>query len=59
VFTPFHKPPYPYLYGRSIDETTTPVDIEAWEGKSVREFVYLAYGCRGYNPGYTKVPLYV
>jgi hypothetical protein len=23
VFTPFHKPPYPYLYGRSIDETTT------------------------------------
>jgi hypothetical protein len=24
VFTPFHKPPYPYLYGRSVDETTTP-----------------------------------
>jgi hypothetical protein len=23
MFTPFHKPPYPYLYGRSIDETTT------------------------------------
>jgi hypothetical protein len=23
VFTPFHKPPYPYLYGRSVDETTT------------------------------------
>jgi hypothetical protein len=22
-FTPFHKLPYPYLYGRSIDETTT------------------------------------
>jgi hypothetical protein len=21
VFTPFHKPPYPYLYGRSVDET--------------------------------------
>jgi hypothetical protein len=25
VFTPFHKPPYPYLYGRSVDETTTQV----------------------------------
>jgi hypothetical protein len=24
VFTPFHKLPYPYLYGRSVDETTTP-----------------------------------
>jgi hypothetical protein len=23
VFTPFHKPPYTYPYGRSIDETTT------------------------------------
>jgi hypothetical protein len=23
VFTPFHKPPYSYLYGRSVDETTT------------------------------------
>jgi hypothetical protein len=23
VFTPFHKLPYPYPYGRSIDETTT------------------------------------
>jgi hypothetical protein len=23
VFTPFHKPPYPYPYGRSVDETTT------------------------------------
>jgi hypothetical protein len=23
MFTPFHKPPYPYLYGRSVDETTT------------------------------------
>jgi hypothetical protein len=23
VFTPFHKPPYPYPYGRSLDETTT------------------------------------
>jgi ribonuclease HI len=23
VFTPFHKLPYPYLYGRSVDETTT------------------------------------
>jgi hypothetical protein len=23
VFTPFHKPPYPYLYGRSVDKTTT------------------------------------
>jgi hypothetical protein len=23
VFTSFHKPPYPYLYGRSVDETTT------------------------------------
>jgi hypothetical protein len=29
VFTPFHKPPYPYLYGRSIDETTT-VGITSW-----------------------------
>jgi hypothetical protein len=25
VFTPFHKPPYPYPYGRSVDETTTPI----------------------------------
>jgi hypothetical protein len=25
VFTPFHKLPYPYLYGRSVDETTTVV----------------------------------
>jgi hypothetical protein len=25
VFTPFHKPPYPYLYGRSVDETTTQI----------------------------------
>jgi hypothetical protein len=23
VFTPFHKPPYPYRYGRSVDKTTT------------------------------------
>jgi hypothetical protein len=23
VFTPFHKPPYTYLYGRSIDKTMT------------------------------------
>jgi hypothetical protein len=23
VFTPIHKPPYTYPYGRSIDETTT------------------------------------
>jgi hypothetical protein len=23
MFTPFHKPPYPNLYGRSVDETTT------------------------------------
>jgi hypothetical protein len=23
VFTPFHKPPYTYPYGRSVDETTT------------------------------------
>jgi hypothetical protein len=23
MFTPFHKPPYPYLYGRSVDETMT------------------------------------
>jgi hypothetical protein len=23
VFTPFHKPPYTYLYGRSVDEITT------------------------------------
>jgi hypothetical protein len=27
VFTPFHKPPYPYLYGRSVDETTTRTKI--------------------------------
>jgi hypothetical protein len=27
VFTPFHKPPYPYLYGRSVDETTTLPEI--------------------------------
>jgi hypothetical protein len=26
VFTPYHKPPYTYLYGRSVDETTTRVD---------------------------------
>jgi hypothetical protein len=25
VFTPFHKPPYTYPYGRSVDETTTTV----------------------------------
>jgi hypothetical protein len=24
VFTPFHKPPYTYPSGRSVDETTTP-----------------------------------
>jgi hypothetical protein len=24
VFTPFHKPPYTYPYGRSVDKTTTP-----------------------------------
>jgi hypothetical protein len=23
MFTPFHKPPYTYLYGRSVDKTTT------------------------------------
>jgi hypothetical protein len=23
VFTPFHKPPYTYPYGRSVDKTTT------------------------------------
>jgi hypothetical protein len=23
VFTAFHKPPYTYPYGRSVDETTT------------------------------------
>jgi hypothetical protein len=28
VFTPFHKPPYPYLYGRSVDETTTTATVE-------------------------------
>jgi hypothetical protein len=27
VFTPFHKPPYPYLYGRSVDETTTDIKV--------------------------------
>jgi hypothetical protein len=27
VFPPFHKPPYPYLYGRSVDETTTAAAI--------------------------------
>jgi hypothetical protein len=27
VFTPFHKPPYPYPYGRSVDETMTPANI--------------------------------
>jgi hypothetical protein len=26
MFTPFHKPPYTYPYGRSIDETTTRSD---------------------------------
>jgi hypothetical protein len=26
VVTPFHKPPYPYPYGRSVDETTTVLD---------------------------------
>jgi hypothetical protein len=25
VFTPFHKPPYTYPYGRSVDETTTQI----------------------------------
>jgi hypothetical protein len=29
MFTPFHKPPYTYLYGRSIDETTTRIEYEA------------------------------
>jgi hypothetical protein len=27
VFTPFHKPPYTYPYGRSIDETTTSTTV--------------------------------
>jgi hypothetical protein len=31
VFTRFHKPPYPYPYGRSVDETTT-----AWELLALR-----------------------
>jgi hypothetical protein len=26
VFTPFHKPPYTYPYGRFVDETTTKPD---------------------------------
>jgi hypothetical protein len=32
MFTPFHKPPYTYPYGRSIDETTTAVvdDVLQW-----------------------------
>jgi hypothetical protein len=29
VFTPFHKPPYPYPYGRFVDETTTTVVVDA------------------------------
>jgi hypothetical protein len=27
VFTPFHKPPYTYPYGRSVDETTTYISL--------------------------------
>jgi hypothetical protein len=33
VFTPFHKPPYPYPYGRSVDETTTDMTKN---GKTIR-----------------------
>jgi hypothetical protein len=28
MFTLFHKPPYPYLYGRSVDETMTFLEWE-------------------------------
>jgi hypothetical protein len=35
MFTPFHKPPYPYPYGRSVDETTT-VDLFKKELLDVR-----------------------
>jgi hypothetical protein len=31
VFTPFHKPPYTYPYGRSVDETTTVEAMESME----------------------------
>jgi hypothetical protein len=31
VFTPFHKPPYPYPYGRSVDETMTGAVIRTRE----------------------------
>jgi hypothetical protein len=27
VFTPFHKPPYTYPYGRSVDKTTTGQEV--------------------------------
>jgi hypothetical protein len=29
MFTPFHKPPYTYPYGRSVNETTTIENIVA------------------------------
>jgi hypothetical protein len=38
VFTPFHKPPYTYPYGRSVDETTT---IKIIKGMSKSELAYL------------------
>jgi hypothetical protein len=28
MFPPFHKPPYTYTHGRSVDETTTNFDVE-------------------------------
>jgi transposase-like protein len=40
VFTPFHKPPYTYPYGRSVDETTTLDDVGKFP-KSVGGYAYL------------------
>jgi hypothetical protein len=40
VFTPFHKPPYPYPYGRSVDETTTEVKpISKCDGHTAVKFL--------------------
>jgi hypothetical protein len=36
VFTPFHKPPYTYPYGRSVDETTTQGLAKDWERPTKR-----------------------
>jgi hypothetical protein len=53
MFTPFHKPPYTYPYGRSVDETTT-ATIYPKISECQRALDVLTLQPTPYDPNYVK-----